>query len=299
VIEAYLKRNWTLAEAEEFCREISEHYENFTVGSLLFPRNMRQDLANIYAFCRGSDDLGDEGDTLSAEGRAAAVNRLDEWEEELFLCNEGKPRHPVFIALKGTIERYRMPLEPFRELISAFRQDQYKERYQTFEELLDYCRMSANPVGRIFLMMFGKREERLFNLSDYTCTALQLTNFWQDVNIDLRKGRIYIPMEDMEIYGYSIEDLKERKYNEEFRKLMASEIGRTGDFFSKGAELEKLVDKDLALEIELFRRGGETVLRKIEALKYNVFKKRTVLSKLEKGIIFSRALISSRSRLER
>ena len=288
-----------MTEAEEFCREISRHYENFTVGSPLFPRKMRQDLANIYAFCRYSDDLGDEGDTLSAEGGAAAVNRLDEWENELSLCNEGKPRHPVFIALKGTIERYRMPLEPVRELISAFRQDQHKRRYRTFKELLDYCRRSANPVGRIFLMMFGKREERLFNLSDYTCTALQLTNFWQDVNADLGKGRIYIPMEDMEIYGYSIEDLKERKYNEEFRKLMASEIERTWDFFSKGAELEKLVDRDLALEIELFRRGGEAVLRKIEALKYNVFKKRPVLRKLEKGILFSRALISSRLRIER
>ena len=294
-----IERERTIAEAEKFCRQISRHYENFTVGSLLFPRNMRQDLANVYAFCRYSDDLGDEGNTLSAEGRAAAVNRLSEWENELLLCAEGKPHHPVFTALQGTIKRYRMPLETFRDLISAFRQDQYKERYQTFEELSDYCRRSANPVGRIFLMLFNKWEERLFELSDYTCTALQLTNFWQDVDRDLKKGRIYFPLEDMGHYGYSAEELAGGKCNESFKKLMAFQIDRTRHLFDRGKELEGLVDKNLALEIALFRRGGEAILRKIERQNYDVFKNRPALSKTEKGAIFSRTLISSRMRIGR
>ena len=299
MIAVDIEKQWSLEEAEEYCQSVCRHYENFTVGSLLFPKNMRQDLANIYAFCRISDDLGDEGDTLSEVGRLKASEQIERWEEELKSCFRVTPKHPVFVALRRTVEKYELPMEPFRDLISAFKQDQAKFQYDTYEELLDYCRRSANPVGRLYLMLFGKNEEKLSELSDYICTGLQLTNFWQDVERDLKIGRIYIPLEDMEHYGYSIKELHNRTFNRNFRNLLAFQVERTFELFKHGSELEDRVSKKLALEIRLFRKGGERILRKIQALDYNVFRKRPVLSRLEKWRLFIEALIANRNGIGR
>ena len=283
----------SLEEAESYCRRISEHYENFTVGSLFFPKKMRQDLTNFYAFCRYSDDLGDEGDTLSADGRQKAAAKLDVWTDELELCDGGKPSHPILIALQGTIQKYNLPLEPFRNLIEAFKQDQFKQRYSSYEGLLEYCRHSANPVGRIYLMLFGYREESMFQLSDKICSGLQLTNFWQDVSVDLQKGRIYLPIEDIQKFGCSIHEIERKKYDSRFRKLMKFEVDRTWNLFKEGADLEKALPKKLALEIKLFRKGGEAVLKKIERMNYNVLIKRPALTGINKGSIFLKTIIST------
>ncbi len=285
---------WSLGEAEAYCRAQSRHYENFTVGSLLFPRKMRVDLAVFYAFCRGADDIGDEGDTLTEEGRVDASSRLEEWEIELEKCYSSVPRQPVFLALQGTIKRYNLPPEPFRDLISAFKQDQVKQRYRTFDELLDYCRRSANPVGRIYLMMFGYREAEMFALADKTCAALQLVNFLQDVRRDLEKGRIYLPQEDMERFDYSEADLKRGVFNKNFSGLMEFEAARAWGLFKEGLELERLVPMRLALELRLFRQGGEAILRKISALGYNVLKTRPALYSVDKAKILITSIISLR-----
>ena len=273
---------------------MSRHYENFTVGSLLFPRRMRQDLANFYAFCRYSDDLGDEGDTLSEAGRTEAKRKLDAWDDELSGCYDSQPNHPVFVALQHTIVRCKLPPKPFRDLISAFRQDQDIGRYETFDDLLDYCSRSANPVGRIFLLLFGLGDDKLFTLADKICTALQLTNFWQDIAVDLAKGRIYLPLMDLKEHGYTEEELIYQKYNENFRRLLKFEVERTRNMFHQGAELEGLVPKGVRLEIRLFRKGGEKILSKIEAMNYNVFKRKPVLNKFDKVMIFLSSLISLR-----
>jgi squalene synthase HpnC len=247
---------------------------------------MRQDLANIYAFCRYSDDLGDEGEVASPEGRRNAWKRLDEWEKDLDRCATGTPEHLILLALQDTIRKNQLPLEPFRDLISAFKQDQVKFRYETFDELLDYCRLSANPVGRIYLMMFGLTDERFFAPADKICTALQLTNFLQDVKRDLDKGRVYLPQEDMRSFDYSEEELFNREFNINMESLMMFEIERTRKLFKEGAELEKMLNKKLAFEIALFRKGGETILNKIERIGYDVFKTRPVLTKWDKVKIF-------------
>lgn len=286
------RESYTLQRAEKHCLETAGHYENFTVGSLLFPRAMRQDLANFYAFCRGADDISDEGDTMTPEGRGQALNRLSEWEAELEHCYSGEPSHPVFIALRSTIRRRNLPPEPFRDLLSAFQQDQRKQRYETFDELLDYCRRSANPVGRIYLMMFGLGNAELFALSDAICAALQLTNFWQDVRRDIDKGRIYIPLEDMERFQYSEGELKSGIFNSNFRRLMEFEVERTQEFFDRGRKLERLVKPKVALELRLFRRGGESILRRIKSQDYNVFENRPALNRRAKAWIFITSLVT-------
>jgi len=196
------------------------------------------------------------------------------------------------IALHETMAKLDMPLKPFRDLISAFRQDQTKQRYITFGELLDYCKRSANPVGRIYLMLFGIRDERWFELSDKICTGLQLTNFWQDVSVDIKKGRIYLPQEDLESFGYLERQLEEGIFNQKFRELMNFEVERTSGLFREGSELESLLPSRLKLEVRLFRLGGEKVLDKISGIGYDVVSRRPVISKFDKFIIFMKALIS-------
>ncbi len=280
-----------LTEAQQYCRQLSNHYENFTVGSWLFPRKMRQDLANVYAYCRYSDDLADEGAWRLFFTSSRVVERLDRWEDELNTILQETPRHPILIALRNTIEKYDLPLQPFKDLLSAFRQDQYKTHYETFAELLDYCQRSANPVGRIYLMLFRLREEELFGLSDEICTGLQLANFWQDVAVDLRKGRIYLPEEDMARFGYDEKRLETLEYCREFRELMQFECDRTAEFFRRGKELERRQPKRLRIEVKLFRRGGEMILQKIRELDYNVLERRPVVGKMDKAGIFLRSLI--------
>ncbi len=274
----------SLKEAYRYCARLARsHYENFPIVNLLTPRKMRKHIYAVYAFCRWVDDLGDE-----AEGDRLSL--LDRWEEELDRCYRGVPRGPIMVALADTIERFAIPEEPFKKLIEANRLDQRKNRYRTYEELLHYCDHSANPVGRIFLHLFGYHDEERHRLADKTCTALQLTNFWQDIAIDLEKGRIYIPQEDMERFGYSEEELKRHIVNENFKQLMHFELERTRELFSQGLRLIKLLDGHLKVSVELFSRGGLAILEKLERADYDVFRRRPQLTAPEKALLFLSAL---------
>jgi squalene synthase HpnC len=269
------------AEAFAYCAKIAQtHYENFTVGSYLVPKEKRPHIYAVYAFCRWSDDLGDEiGDSQKS------FELLDQWSKELESCYGGNPAHPVFIALKESIKKFDLPIEPFQNLIKAFKMDQIVSRYKNFEELLYYCKHSADPVGRIFLMLFGYRDQERFELADATCTALQITNFLQDIAIDLTKGRIYIPLEDLQLFNYTESELISKKFNDAFIQLMKFEIGRTREIFLKGLKLVKKVSGSVQLDIELFSRGGMRILEMIEKNNCDVFNQRPTLSKFSKGIL--------------
>lgn len=283
-------RNYPLltpSESARYCEALAkQHYENFIVVSLFIPKEYRQHLYNLYAFCRWADDLGDE-----VEDPRLALQLLDWWEGELIACFEGKPSHPVYVALAETVKTFDLPLQPFRDLISAFRQDQQVHRYATFDQLLDYCRRSANPVGRLYLWIFGYREEEYFRLSDATCTALQLTNFWQDVVEDLARGRIYIPREDMEYFGYTEEDLLAHIYNPAFRRLMAFEVERTRGLFYEGLKLKDRVSGRIRSDVEMFNRAGLEVLDLLERQSYNVFLRRPVMSRVRKSWLMLRWML--------
>ena len=270
-------RVYSLEEAAEYCRRLARtHYENFTVGSLLLPRDLRQHVSNLYAYCRTVDDLGDEagGDRLSL---------LQQWQEELERCYEGTPSHPVMVALQNTIQQFRIPREPFLKLIEANRMDQKIARYRTFEDLLHYCDHSANPCGRLFLYVFNYRDEERQKLADYTCTALQLTNFWQDVNRDWHKGRVYIPQEDLQAFGVSDEHLARRAFDDNFRRLMTFQVERTRRIFRQGAELLHRIEGHAKVDVALFTRGGTAVLDAIEKQNYNVLARRPRLSRFQKA----------------
>src|SRR5277367_4912175 len=193
----------TLADAREYCARLARtHYENFSVATWFLPRRLRQHFFNVYAYCRISDDLGDEvGDT------AASLALLDEWEQELDACYDGTPKHPVFVALRETVREFDIPKHEFSDLLRAFRQDQTVTRFETFDDVLAYCRYSANPVGHLVLYLCGYRDAERQQLSDYTCTALQLANFWQDVSDDYAKGRIYLPLEDLRRFHVTEDDI--------------------------------------------------------------------------------------------
>jgi squalene synthase HpnC len=259
-----------------------EHYENFTVGSIFLPREIKRHVFNFYAYCRVCDDLADEtGDP------ALSTRLLEWWREELHECFNGNPRQPIFVALLETIRQFDLPMEPFEDLISAFMQDQTVTRYETFDQVLDYCKRSANPVGRIFLYLLRQADEHFFDLSDSTCTALQLANFWQDIGIDYQKGRIYIPKEDMERFGYSESELRNKIVNVSFVRLMRFELTRTRELFDRGAALCKMISGVGAADIELFTRGGLSVLRSIEKINYDVFRRRAKVSKLRKLLLMA------------
>src|SRR5271165_7026801 len=210
------------AEAREYCRRLARsHYENFSVASWFLPRPLRQHFFNVYAYCRISDDLGDEvGDSV------ASLQLLDQWEMELNACYEGHPRHPVFVALGETVRKFEIPKHEFADLLSAFRQDQTVTRYETFNDLLGYCRYSANPVGHLVLYLCGYRDAERQQLSDCTCTALQLANFWQDVSADFARGRIYLPLEDLRRFGVSEDSIRAGENSTEFCAMMQFEVDR-------------------------------------------------------------------------
>jgi squalene synthase HpnC len=193
----------SLQESQKYCQRLARsHYENFSVATWFLPKQLRQDFLNVYAYCRISDDLGDEvGDPM------VSIALLDEWQGQLDACYEGNPRHPVFVALSETVRKFRIPKHEFSDLLIAFRQDQTVARFETFEDVVAYCRYSANPVGHLVLYLCGYSDAERQQLSDYTCTALQLANFWQDVSVDCAKGRIYIPLEDLRHYSVTEEDL--------------------------------------------------------------------------------------------
>ncbi len=278
-------RPYSLAEAFAYCRRLTtSHYENFTVASWLLPRALRPHLYAVYTYCRSVDDLGDE-----AEGDRLAL--LDDWEGELRRCYDGSPRYPAFVALRETVRRFDIPQEPFLRLIEANRMDQRVNRYRTYGELLDYCQNSANPTGHIVLYLFGYRDEERQRLSDATCSALQLTNFWQAVQRDLDKGRLYIPLEDMERFGYGEADLLEDRFDGRFRDLMAFQVERTRELFRQGLELIPKVRGRARLDLRLFSLGGLAVLDAIEAIDYDVLHERAKLSRARKAWLTVRGLL--------
>lgn len=273
--------------ARRYCERLAKsHYENFLVAGLFCPRPLRQHFYNVYAYCRISDDLGDEiGDTQKS------LVLLDWWEEELDAMYRGEPRHPVFVALAETVATFGIPPDPFRDLLTAFRQDQVTPRYPTYADVLAYCHYSANPVGRLVLYLCGYSDAERLALSDKTCTALQLANFWQDVTRDLEKNRVYIPQEDILRFGYTEELLFARKFTPEFAALMRFEVERAKQLFEEGIPLCTQVDKRVRLDIEMFNRGGLEVLRLIEAQGYDVLTKRPSVSKRRQlAMLFQRLL---------
>ena len=280
----------TLEEARAYCRNLAEtHYENFHVASWFLPKALRPHFHAIYAYCRISDDLGDEvGDT------AAALALLDFWGRELDACYEGRARHPVFVALHETIRACAIPKEPFADLLVAFRQDQTVTRFPTMQDVFAYCRYSANPVGRLVLYACGEvspeTQEEKFRLSDATCTALQLANFWQDVRVDYAKGRVYLPLEDMQRFGASEEMIAAGTATGEFRDLLHYEVDFARGLFERGLPLIGMVNRELALDLDLFSRGGLEILRAIERRDYDVLSARPAISKSTKLQLAMRAL---------
>ena len=277
----------TVAEAERYTRRLAtSHYENFNVVSWLLPRRLHQHFYNLYAYCRWSDDLGDE-----ISDAAKALELLDAWEQELRDCYAGRPSHPVFVALLRTIAAFDIPIAPFSDLLVAFRQDQTVRRYETWEGVLGYCRYSANPVGRLVLYLCGYRDAERQRLSDSTCTALQLANFWQDVSRDLDKGRIYIPLENLAAHGLSEGDIVQRRFDSRYVSLMKELIERTRRLFAEGMPLVASVDSALRADIEMFSRGGVAVLDAIERSGYNTLEYRPAISKSRQAALLARTLV--------
>ncbi|PYX87119.1 MAG: squalene synthase HpnC [Acidobacteria bacterium] len=277
----------TEAQAREYCRRLaSSHYENFSVATWFLPKRLRQDFYNVYAYCRISDDLGDE--VGNAE---ASLRLLDQWQAELDACYAGSPRHPVFVALAETVRTHAIPKHEFSDLLTAFRQDQTLTRYPIFEDLLGYCKNSANPVGHLVLYVCGYSDSERQKLSDYTCTALQLANFWQDVTVDYAKGRIYLPLEDLHRFAVSEEDIAAQRNTPAFREMMKFEVERAREWFRQGLPLVGRVNRELAIDLELFSRGGLEILNAIEQQDYAVLGKRPAISKSRKLALVVRAAL--------
>ncbi len=275
----------SLAEAQAYCQQLTQsHYENFSVATWFLPARLRQHFYNVYAYCRISDDLGDEvGDAQQS------LELLDQWEAELNACYHGAPRHPVFVALAETVRQFNIPQHEFSDLLIAFRQDQAVTRFETFNDVLTYCRYSANPVGHLVLYLCGYSDAERQKLSDYTCTALQLANFWQDVAVDYGKGRIYLPLEDLRRFGVTEDDIAQRHATPQFLELMKFEVQRAREWFDRGTPLVKIVNRELAVDLELFSRGGQEILNAIERQDFDVLKRRPVISKPRKLWLVARA----------
>ncbi|MFL6416165.1 MAG: squalene synthase HpnC [Bryobacteraceae bacterium] len=278
--------SYSREDAQAYTRWLAtHHYENFQVVSYLLPKALHQDFYNVYAFCRWADDLGDEiGDP------AESLRLLAWWRRELQAMYGGEAAHPVFIALRDTVNRHNIPVEPFERLIHAFEQDQTVTRYSTFGDLFQYCSNSANPVGHLVLYLGGYRDRERQTLSDYTCTALQLANFWQDVTVDLLKDRIYLPTELLVRYGYSETELRSLRFNGRFQAALREAVDVAEELFRKGLPLIKQVDRRLALDLDLFSRGGLKILDKIRSQNYNVLESRPHISKAERIAILLRCL---------
>jgi squalene synthase HpnC len=276
----------SLAESRAYCERLAKtHYENFSVATWFLPANLRQHFYNVYAYCRISDDLGDE-----VGNPQQSLELLGEWEGELNACYASAPRHPVFVALAETVQQFGIPKHEFSDLLIAFRQDQTVTRFETFNDVLGYCHYSANPVGHLVLYLCGYSDADRQQLSDFTCTALQLANFWQDVAVDYGKGRIYLPLEDMRRHGVCEEDIAQRRATPQFVALMKFEVERARKWFERGFPLVKNVSKELAIDIELFSRGGQEILNAIERQGFDVLKARPVISKPRKLLLVARAV---------
>lgn len=289
-----------IAAAYDACTKLARaHYENFPVGRLV-PREMQHHIHAVYAFARYADDLADEGYAGSAKAQGAQdvmtpeerLLALDDWERQLCSPPGTSGLHFIFTALHETIRELDLPINLFTDLLSAFKQDVVKRRYADFSEVLDYCRRSANPIGRLVLLLHSVRDENLHLLSDQICTGLQLANFWQDVGVDLEKDRMYLPKDDRESYGVSEESLFARRADSNYRKLIEFQVKRTQEIFDRGAPLTKKLHGLLRLEIRLTWLGGTKILRKIETLNFDTLNHRPTLGKGDMAALFFQALTS-------
>jgi squalene synthase HpnC len=279
----------TLGEAQAWCRNLaSTHYENFHVATFFLPRKVRPHFESIYAYCRVADDLGDE-----VADPAVATRLLDTWGSMLDECYDTPERsmHPVFVALHETIREYNPPRQLFLDLLHAFRMDQVKTEYQSWQELLEYSHYSANPVGRLVLWVCGYREESLGLLSDKVCTALQLANFWQDVVEDAERGRRYVPADAMLLYGVDEGQIEGRVFTPEFRAMVESLVTRTREMLLEGGSISEHVDRELAVTLDLFRKGGEAILDGITAQGFDVLRGRPVVTKTKKLSLLLNAFV--------
>jgi squalene synthase HpnC len=306
----------SLEEAQGYCERLAKtHYENFSVATWFLPARLRQHFYNVYAYCRISDDLGDE-----VGNAQQSLELLDQWEAELHACYDeshpstptsgvpgtpashpsstptsgvqgtpGLARHPVFVALTETVRQFSIPKHEFSDLLTAFRQDQTVTRFETFQDVLAYCKYSANPVGHLVLYLCGYSDKERQQLSDYTCTALQLANFWQDVAVDYGKGRIYLPLEDLRRHGVIEQEIAERRATPQFIELMKFEVRRAREWFERGLPLIGKVNKELAIDLELFSRGGQEILNAIERQGFDVLRQRPAISKGRKLLLVVRA----------
>jgi len=269
----------TVYDAEAFTRKLATtHYENFHVVSFLLPKHLHQDFYNVYAYCRSADDLADE-----IPDSAESLRQLNRWRAELDRMYAGEADHPIFVALKGTVAKYGIPKQPFADLIRAFIQDRNVSRYRTWDEVLDYCVYSANPVGRLVLYLCGYSDSQRQSLSDATCTALQLANFWQDITVDQQKDRVYLPLDLLAKHQYTVDELFAHKFDDRFRFVMREAVDRARELFVAGLPLTRMVNRRLAVDLELFSRGGMCVLDKIERQGYDVLSRRPKISKVERA----------------
>lgn len=287
---------YTAAQAAEYTRRlVNTQYENFSVVSFVAPARLRQDFANVYAFCRWADDLGDEtGD------RDKSVQLLAWWQHELEACYAGRTRHPVYVALAETVQKHDIPMKPFADLIDAFVQDQRVVRYDTWDQVLDYCTRSADPVGRLVLYLCGYHDHQRQTLSDATCTALQLVNFWQDVRRDIvERDRIYVPAEDLQAEHLTHEDLTAHVngtrtmklwQQSAYRRVIRRLVDRTAPLFERGRELWPLLADDVRLSIQLFTLGGESIAQATRRLDYNTLEHRPSLGRAAKLMLVGRVL---------
>ncbi len=280
---------WTPAESIEYTRWLAtHHYENFHVVSFLLPKELHGDFYNVYAWCRWADDLADEiGDP------AESLRLLHWWSGELDRLYRDEASHPVFIALQGTVKKFNIPRKPFADLIRAFIQDQTVTRYNNWDEVFSYCEGSANPVGRLVLYLCGYSDPERQALSDATCTALQLANFWQDVTVDQHKDRVYLPLDLLVRHNYTVEELFAHQYDERFKALMREAVEKARELFHKGLPLVGMVNRRLAVDLDLFSRGGLCILDKIAAQNYDVLSARPSVSKAERVRLLLSALLRS------
>ena len=264
----------SLGKSRRYCRRLARrHYENFTVASFLLPRRLRQHFYNIYAYCRWADDLADQPGNPTQ-----SLALLDWWEVSLRECYRGKATHPVFVALADTVAKFQIPPDPLVNLLVAFRQDQRVTRYETSDQVIDYCRYSANPVGRLVLYLAGCHTPELGVYADFVCTGLQLANFCQDVAVDWGQGRIYIPQTHCRQAGYDEQCFARREHNEAFRRLMASEVAEAEGWLRRGLPLVEMVPKFLRLDVALFIQGGLAILDAIRRQDYDVWNARPRIS---------------------
>jgi len=279
----------SLDEARAWCHQLATtHYENFHVATFFLPKRVRPHFESVYAFCRVSDDLGDEvADTNTA------LRLLETWGDMLNECYDAPhlSRHPVFVALRPTIEACDLPRTLFHDLLRAFEQDQVKTEYYSWDEAVDYSRYSANPVGRLVLMVCGYRDEQRALLSDKICTGLQLANFWQDCVRDSEIPRRYLPAEYMERFGVAEGQIQGRVFTPEFGAMMRALVDRTRDMLREGAALPSMVDPELRVTLDLFRKGGEAILDGIAAQNYDVLRGRPVVTRRRKLLLLIGALL--------